>query len=222
MPRLDQRLKCVAQQIRCDVHADIGSDHGHLLKALLMAGRIERGIAIENKQQPFLNSQRNLRGLPAQVRLADGLAGLEPGEADCLSICGMGGQSISQILSAAADRIPPVVILQPNRSPETVRRWGQRQGYRLIDEQVTTGQRAFVILRFQHQGPGDDPAYAGIDRDAAELFGPHLMRRREPHWVRRLEQEQHYLSRLDRLGPDAAQRLKTLDRVLVELSNRQN
>ena len=89
MPRLDARLKSVAQQVCCRVHADIGSDHGHLLKALLAAGRIQRGIAIENKRQPFLNSQTTLQGVNADVRFADGIEGLKAGEADSLSICGI-------------------------------------------------------------------------------------------------------------------------------------
>src|SRR6056297_785499 len=97
LPRLDERLKIVASLIRCRVHADIGSDHGHLLKALLKSGRIEFGIAIENKTQPFLNSRKTLADCRADVRLADGLAGLQKGEADCLSLCGMGGRSMVRI-----------------------------------------------------------------------------------------------------------------------------
>ncbi len=74
MPRLDERLKTVARQIRWPIHADIGSDHGHLLKALLSAGRIDCGIAIENKRQPFENSRRTLADLASEVRLAEGFA----------------------------------------------------------------------------------------------------------------------------------------------------
>ena len=73
MPRLDERLKTVARQIRSDTHVDVGSDHGHLLLALLKAGRIRKGIAIENKQLPFENSRKTLTGVNAEVRFGSGL-----------------------------------------------------------------------------------------------------------------------------------------------------
>ncbi|MGB1707088.1 MAG: tRNA (adenine(22)-N(1))-methyltransferase TrmK, partial [Rubripirellula sp.] len=98
MPHLDERLKKVAQQIRVTTHVDIGSDHANLLVALLRSGRVKKGIAIENKQQPLLHSQQALVGLDAEVRFADGLDGLLAGEADSLSICGMGAENIVSIL----------------------------------------------------------------------------------------------------------------------------
>lgn len=96
--KLDDRLAAVADQIKSTTHVDIGSDHGSLLVALLNQDRIKFGIAVENKQRPFDNSVRALAGLPAEVRLGDGLNPIEIGEADSLSICGMGAESIRDIL----------------------------------------------------------------------------------------------------------------------------
>ena len=219
MPRLDDRLKAVAKQIRCRVHADIGSDHAHLLKALLKAGRIERGIAIENKQQPFENSKSTLAGLQADVRFVDGLAGLRTGEADSLSCCGMGGESMVRILDAFPARVAPVVILQPNRRPELTRQWGLRSGFHLVDEQVAFGHWAYSILRFERADASSDPAYEGVDWDAALLFGPHMIKRWQPDFVARLREEKRYLTDLDRRNRDATKRLAAIERLLsVDLS----
>ncbi len=220
MPHLDQRLKVVARQVRCGTHADIGSDHGHLLKALLASGRIERGIAIENKTQPYANSQATLAGFNAEVRLADGLAGLASGEADCLSICGMGGESIVRILDAYPDRVPDTAIFQPNRKPELVRAWALRSQYNLVDETIAHGHWRYVILRFERPGnrqqTHEDPAYDGLDRDAALLFGPHQLRHRTSEFLIALREEHAYLTSLNRLGEEAANRLAVITRILAE------
>ncbi|TWU47882.1 tRNA (adenine(22)-N(1))-methyltransferase [Rubripirellula reticaptiva] len=218
MPRLDDRLKAVASQIRCRVHADIGSDHAHLLKALLASGRIERGIAIENKPQPFRNSKATLAGYDADVRFADGFAGLAAGEADSVSICGMGGELMTSILDAHPDRVPEVVLLQPNRRPELLRRWGLRCRFDLVDEQVAIGHWAYPILRFSRRSSDTvgsrDVAYDGLDFEAAILFGPHLIRRWQSDFVDRLKDEATYLRKLDRLGEEPEQRLAAIERLM--------
>ena len=117
-------------------HADIGSDHANLLVALLRSGRVAKGIAIENKQQPLFHSEAALLGLNAEARLADGLDGLVEGEADSLSICGMGAESIVSILSSHPKRIPELIVLQPNRRADLIRRWGIDSGFHLVDEQI--------------------------------------------------------------------------------------
>jgi len=222
MPRLDPRLRLVATQVRCRVHADVGSDHGHLLKALLSSGRIERGIAIENKQAPLENSRRTLSRLPVSVRLADGLEGLHDGEADCLSLCGLGGRSIAKILDAFPGRVPDTVIVQPNDRIQDVRRWGLQSGFQLVDERVTSGRRPFCVLRFEkapsetgHSDSWIDPVYQGIDPNAAILFGPHLIRRWEPEFVRRLTEERDYLLGLHGLGIPARERFEAIAGLLT-------
>lgn len=216
VPRLDERLRIVAHQIRCHTHVDIGSDHGHLLKALLSSGRIERGIAIENKSAPFANSTGTLAGLGAEVRLADGLAGLADNEADCLSVCGMGGASIARILDAHPDRVPEIVILQPNGKPERVRRWGLLNNYDLIDETNARARPRYVVLRFERRAMhrSTDPAYEGIQRDAALLFGPHRIRRRSKGFLDSLDEELAYFHSLKRMSAETADRCAVIQRVL--------
>lgn len=216
MPRLDARLKVVARQIRGVCHVDVGSDHGHLLKALIKARRIERGIAIENKRQPFLNSQSTLDGLPADVRFGDGLQPLAADEADSLSICGMGGESIVRIVSEFPERVPAFVVLQPNKRPECVRAWALRSGFRLLDEPRTAGRRTFQIMVFARSSNPSDPAYHGVDREAALLFGPHNLRQRDPQFLQALLDERRYLAQLDRLDLRAADRLAAINRVVAE------
>ena len=152
-------------------HADIGSDHGGLLRLLLTSGSIRHGIAIENKLQPYHNSCRVLAGLDADVRFGNGLAVLMPGEAQSLSVCGMGAESIVKILRAFPDRLPDQLVLQPNRQPELIRRWALRQRYHLADEQIVKGHWPYTILSLRSSQESDDPAYRGVERDVGLLLG---------------------------------------------------
>jgi tRNA (adenine22-N1)-methyltransferase len=220
MPRLDERLKTVARQIRSDTHVDVGSDHGHLLLALLKAGRIRKGIAIENKQLPFENSTKTLIDVNAEVRFGSGLDVYHAGEAESLSICGLGAKRIVEILDGHPERVPDLVILQPNKRPDLVRRWGLRNAFFLMDESSAGGPWPYTIFRFcranlERQSKFSDPAYEGIDLDMALHFGPILLKRHEAVMLDQLREEREYLLGLDRLGDFGSQRLTVLQRVLA-------
>ena len=214
MPRLDERLKTVARQIKAATHADIGSDHANLLVALLRSGRIARGIAIENKQQPFAQSRNALRNLNAEARLADGLDGLEIGEADSLSICGMGAESIVAILERHPARIPNLIVLQPNRRADLIRKWGVSSGYHLIDEQIAFGHWPYMILTYRKAGPELDPAYQQFDYQAGLLLGPWLLQRRDTEFVEMLREERAYWLQFKQISDSSRERLDAIQRVL--------
>jgi tRNA (adenine22-N1)-methyltransferase len=213
LPHLDLRLKTVAKQIQANCHVDIGSDHGNLLVSLLKSGRIQAGIAIENKRQPFENSRCALIGLAGEARFADGLNGLAAGEADSLSICGMGGGSIDAILREHPERIPPKVVLQPNRDEQLVRRWAIDSGYHLVDEHIVWGHWPYAVMAFQ-SASGNDPVYHDGDQEAALMFGPINLKRSTPRFIRRLNEERQYLLNLDGLSDASRYRLELIQKVL--------
>ena len=216
--KLDTRLMTVAQQIRSKTHADIGSDHGGLLVWLIQSGRVEFGIAIDDKQVPFENSIRALKNLPSDVRLGDGLNALEKGEADSLSICGLGAEKISDILLAHPDRIPPRVVLQVFHKPEILRRWAMDHGFHLQNDQTTDGERAYTVLTFER--PVDpaqrDPAYDGVDLESALLFGPFVLKREDRQFDHKLKNEEVWWRNHQQLSPKPAQRLKLLRSVMAD------
>ena len=216
--KLDDRLAAVAAQIRADTHADIGSDHGSLLVELLGCRRIQFGIAIENKQLPYENSVRALRGLNAEVRLGDGLQVLEVGEVDSLSICGLGAESMRDILLAFPDRIPERLVLQVFHKPEIIRCWALENGFHLLDELATSGQRRYTIMSFGRANSPveNDPAYEGVDREAALLFGPFVLKREDRQFDLQLQQEEAWWRKFDQLSDESAERLKLIRRVMAD------
>lgn len=214
MPRLDERLKSVCRQIRGGPHADIGSDHGHLVKALLATGRIDFGIAVENKQLPYLNSQRTLRGLNADVRFGSGLEPVGIGEVESISICGMGGGTIRKILERSPDKLPPRLVLQPNNRSDAVRDWAWRNRYQLVDEWFTAGSRSFEVLVLAASDQTPDPAYDDVPTEMAIHLGPFHLRRRQPSDVARWREEATYLRSLPRRNEFAEQRYLVIEAAL--------
>jgi tRNA (adenine22-N1)-methyltransferase len=216
MPKLDQRLIAVTRRIRSEVHADIGSDHGLLLASLLGSGRINYGIAIENKQQPWENSKRTLAGMAAEGRFGDGLEVLQCGEADSLSICGMGAENMIAILKRYPDRIPTKLVLQPNSRAELVRRWAWDAGFWLVAEQVVRTTGKYTVLSFeraQAEGEQRDPAYDKIDLDCGFAFGPLLLSEGSSELASDLLEEERWWSQFSDLQPRAQRRLMLIRKV---------
>ena len=216
--KLDDRLIAVASRIRSRAHVDIGSDHGGLLVELLESGNIEYGIAVEDKRRPFENSVRALRGLNAEVRFGDGLHVLSAGEADSLSICGLGAESIREIMLAAPDRVPHRVVLQVFHKPEIIRRWAWKNGFHILDETSTQGPRRYTILSFQRANSPteNDPAYQDVDHESALLFGPFALRREDQQFDIQLQNEEAWWRKFDQLSPESAARLKMIRSVMAD------
>lgn len=146
---LSRRLERVAAHVPQGARlADIGSDHGYLPVALMLRGVLEAAVAGEVAQTPFASAQRNVRrnGLQAQVtvRLADGLAAVEPQDRiSVVSICGMGGDTMCEILEAGKQRLGGVtrLVLQPNGGERELRQWLAGNGYQIVSEELLRENR---------------------------------------------------------------------------------
>lgn len=141
--KLSQRLQWIADWVpEGGKLADIGSDHALLPSYLADSGRITFSVAGEANQGPYEAARRQIMGSKLEhivdVRLGDGLAVLKPNEVDCISIAGMGGSLIVNILSAQPEKLEGVrrLILQPNVGEDIVRRWLRREGWALVQEHI--------------------------------------------------------------------------------------
>ncbi len=215
MPALDHRLQSVVSALTRHIdadatHCDVGSDHGYLLRRLLLTKKIRCGIAIENKPAPFENSRRALAGLCGEARLGDGLSALAPGEANSLTICGMGSELIVRILQSGAASVPPLVVLQANRQSHLLRMWGKNSGYHLIDECCVQGKWWYDILTFA-RGVGEDPIYQQGSEKVSLHLGPWLVKRWAANTERRYRAELKQLSAYPKLTADSLARKLALE-----------
>lgn len=139
---LNNRLKTVAQYINHEVLADIGSDHAYLPLYVLEKKQIKRAVAGEVVKGPFEAAVQNVAKYNAteaiDVRLGNGLEVIKPLEVDVITICGMGGPLIAEIITAGKDKLAhfPRLILQSNIHSEAVRRALVALGYDIIAEEI--------------------------------------------------------------------------------------
>ena len=137
------RLRAVAGLVPADCAclADIGTDHGYVPVSLLLEGKIQRAVAADVKALPLEHARRTARqyGVEDRIgfRLGDGLAVLEPEEAETIVIAGMGGDAITGILAAAPwSRAGPLLLLQPMSKAEVLRTWLPENGYQVLAEEL--------------------------------------------------------------------------------------
>ncbi|WP_329606127.1 tRNA (adenine(22)-N(1))-methyltransferase [Pseudomonas syringae] len=202
--RLSMRLERVATHVPAGARlADIGSDHGYLPVALLNRGVIAAAVAGEVALTPFCAAERTVRENDLQdqvsVRLADGLAAIKAEDAiTAISLCGMGGETIRDILEAGKARLSGQerLILQPNGGEQPLRLWLMEHDYRIVSEEVLRENRFdYEIIVAERTGP--------VKYTAEELyFGPLQMQARSSafllKWQRLLGKKHKTLHNFER------------------------
>jgi tRNA (adenine22-N1)-methyltransferase len=178
--KLSNRLQQIADLVpKGSRLADIGSDHALLPTYLAERGMIVFAVAGEVNEGPYQAASKQVReaGLTERidVRLGDGLAVLNSGEVDTITIAGMGGALIASILTAGLDKLEGVrtLILQPNVGEDAVRRWFVEHGWFLAKEHILEedGKIYEVLTALRTHDP---------QRANAELYEP---RRLDPNVV---------------------------------------
>ncbi|NLZ15408.1 MAG: SAM-dependent methyltransferase [Erysipelotrichaceae bacterium] len=154
MVKLSKRLRTIHDLVPKCVPADIGSDHGKLMIALVESGKIEKGYAIENKEGPYERLKNNLIQagvIDVVVPLySDGLEDL-PEIVDTLIIAGMGGINIIGILKKNPRKLEHIqtIIIDAHSSVPTVRKEICRMGFTIADEKIINeGNIYYEIIKF--------------------------------------------------------------------------
>ena len=201
---LSARLERVAAHVPTGARlADIGSDHGYLPVALMRRGIIEKAVAGEVALTPFQSAERTVRENDLHpritVRLADGLAAIELEDAiTAITVCGMGGETIRDILESGKSRLSGAerLILQPNGGEQPLRQWLMNNGYRILSEEVLQENR------FDYEIIVAERAETVAYTDQELYFGPLQMQARSPafliKWQRKLRQKQKTLTQFAR------------------------
>ncbi len=174
MIKLTPRLELCAEMCpKAGRAVDVGCDHGYLIIRLLQDGKAERGLACDLRRGPLDNAEKNiaLYGLQDRIDtlLTDGLNGVVPSGADVITICGMGGDLMADILSRAPWTKEAVLILQPMTKQERLRKYLKENGYRIEQERlVYEDRRLYTLIRAcAGQYEGDDHLMwsAAMERD---------------------------------------------------------
>ena len=175
--QLSKRLSEVAKFVpKNAVLLDVGSDHAYLPIALLEQGHIERAIAGEVVEGPYQSAIKNVQSShlsdKIEVRLANGLAAFEASDhVSAITICGMGGRLISEILDAGKKKLASVerLILQPNNREDDLRRWLEKNDFHIVSEtMMTENNKYYEIIVAEH-------GQMTLSKDDSR-FGPYLLK----------------------------------------------
>lgn len=175
---LDERLSLAAAMYQpCDLGADIGTDHGLLPCHLLKEGICRRMIfadvspkALQHAREQVCRQQLEGRALFA---CADGLDALAQ-SCGCVSVMGMGGETIAGILTRGRDKLHgAVLVLSAHTDLHLVRRAIADIGYHIVREELCRAAGRFYVVWRAEEGA------AAMTEDDIR-FGPLLMQHVTP------------------------------------------
>lgn len=202
MIKLSQRLQAIADMVpNGAIVADIGTDHGFLPCYLAQSGKAAQVIACDVNAQPLALAQKNIADYNVEqivsTRLGNGLAVIKPGEVDTVTIAGMGGALMIDILDASpavVDRLQRIV-LQPNVGAEAVRIWAEKNRWQIVAEDLVKENDIFSVIIVLEQGRSDRFL------SAVEMYlGPKLLENHHPllglYISEEWEKAQHILKQL--------------------------
>lgn len=149
-----KRLLCVAHLIekhkRGEVLADIGSDHGYLPIYLVENNIIDKAYACEIAQGPLNASIENIKQHHLENRviplLGSGMNPIIDKDIDMISICGMGGILITEILDEYPLR-DCIYFLQANTAIDVLRHYLNDHHLKIIDEDIVEdGHHIYEVI----------------------------------------------------------------------------
>ncbi len=153
MKPLSQRLETIAALVPKGARAcDIGCDHGYLAIYLAINDIAKTVIAADLNEGPLERAKQNIKKLGCdnlQLRLCNGLSGIEKNEVDTIIIAGMGGNVISDIINDCdwSKSNDLTFILQPTTSGEVLREFLCKNGFEIMSETVVNeNQKLYSVL----------------------------------------------------------------------------
>jgi len=147
---LDERLMLVASMYeRCEWGADIGTDHAYLPRYLLKSGICQRMIAADISEGALTNARATLTRARlldrAVLTLADGLDAIDR-PCGCVSVTGMGGDTMAELLLRGAGRLQgAVLVLSAHTELHRVRGAIHDIGYHIVREELCRAAGRFYV-----------------------------------------------------------------------------
>lgn len=137
------RLETIKSMVsKCQVVADIGTDHGYVAEMLLNENITDKVIATDINRGPLNRAIEHLTSIKlndkCDFRLGSGLTVLKENEADSIVIAGMGGELIADIIYTSINVACKAreLILQPMTTADRLRRFLNENNFKITDEKI--------------------------------------------------------------------------------------
>ena len=156
MHKLSKRLQTALDWVTGTTLLDVGTDHALLCVGAILQGVVQKAIASDNKEGPFLKAketvfQANLEQ-SIECRLADGLQGLQE-PIDTCTILGMGGLLIKELLQVNEVHYVKQFILGPQSEHKELRAFLMNHGFMIVDETTIEERKKYYVLMKVVFGP---------------------------------------------------------------------
>ena len=223
MLAINRRLKLVAEYVENRRLADIGSDHAYLPIYLAKNNKIDFAVAGEIVEGPHKVSiknvqEENLVGV-IDCRKATGLDAIELSDnIEVITICGMGGKLIADILEKGKDKLAnkPNLVLQPNVGENFVREKLQELGYEITAENIIEedGHIYEIIV-----------AKVGEMKltEEEKVFGKYLLKEKNDFFIKKQKLElnkiEYILSQLQKAKEIQQDKVEELEKRYKEIQN---
>ncbi len=222
MIQLSQRLRSLADFVPSQARlADIGSDHAYLPIYSILNHHASYAIASEVAEGPFQHAVEEVKkqGLSHKidVRFANGLQSLcLDDQVDCISIAGMGGHLIAEIIQDGLDRglvhDRTLFILQPNNEEEFLRSFLVHHSFHIDQEYLMEENGHSYEMMTCYYLPDEEQdlwtaqeLYMGKDMQASN---PALF---QSKWQKELQKIEEILENLSKSKKNQADKIKLFE-----------
>lgn len=220
---LSKRLRYVASLIgKNDIIQDVGSDHAFLPIYLLSNNLVKKAYASEVNKGPYNVSLNNVKKYNLENKIIvlkkDGLEDLAS-DVNTLTICGMGGNLIVDILEKGKKNLLNVkrLILAPNVGENKVRKWLMDNNYKIKNEEIIKEEKFYEIIEARR-------VVKKVSYSKEELmFGPLLLKTKSVNfiekWMLEASKIQKLLKKLEDKDQEAyLENKRTLDMIMKALT----
>ncbi len=161
---LSKRLNFTAAAVRDGSRAaDVGCDHGYLSAFLVLSGKCPLIYATDISEKSLKKAERLFaeKGIEKKVItcLTDGLVGVSSELVDDVVIAGLGGDSISGILSRHVwlKDSDKHIVLVPSSRHANLRRYLYKEGYTILSETaVWEKEKVYTVMSIKYEGEAKD------------------------------------------------------------------
>ena len=205
MKRLNAIMNFIDEK---DIVADIGCDHGYLLKLAIENKNIIKGYAIDNKNGPLDSAKNNLSCYNnVDFMLSDGLKSVDKEDINCVVIAGMGGMLINSIISDSIEKFKKMnkIILCPNRNVGNVRLFLILNGFKITNETIICEDEKYYEILVAEVGE------QSLTSDEI-FFGPFLLKEKSEVFINKWKD---YYNRIKYI-PSKTDEINALKEVLNE------
>lgn len=165
--------------------ADIGTDHAFLPIQAVKEGYVYKALAVDNKEGPYQIAKKNVEKIDFQDKITvihgDGITAIDD-EVDVVTINGLGGRVIREILLEGDLKNVKRLVLQPNNEASRIRSILDDIGFYILDELVFEENKRIYDLLVLERGHKE---YTDLEIE----YGPKNLILKPHFFIKRIEKE---------------------------------